>query len=221
MHSLVTIALSAVVVLCFVNSADAAVPNFQKMKVKQIKQWMSARSLSCPECTDKSQLIQFCIEAAKNEPAAPVLPGIPEGKPFWDVWADIAETSCKTYATENKIDAATSDDVCPTIHHALSSLFMQQGKRTASILKKNTDAMLRTSFGEIYYSAGTRIISRMIKQCFKSEAAIKKCSSAGGLQKLMENNKIKDANFVEYITNVGVENTNPMYAILTDKNADK
>lgn len=215
MRALYLGAIIATLLSVSATSANADdMPNFKKMKVKEIKAWMKDYGLSCPDCTDKESLVTFCEKNAKAKPKA-VRVKAPTDKTFWDAWADNAKEICTAQvAKTNAGDAGAK--VCDSIKVATEAFYMQHGKRTANKLRKKPEALLKTSYGEIYYGAGKRILTRLVKHCLASKN-VKDCQSSSHVQSLMENEKVSGAPFVVYMTNIGIENTNPMYDILKDK----
>lgn len=209
--------LLAVVAACLISAGTAnadEIPNFKKMKVKEIKSWMKDYGLSCPDCTDKESLVNFCVANAKAKPKA-VRNVVPTGKAFWEVWADNAKEICEQQSVKEGA-GEEGTKVCDAIKVATDAFFMQHGKRTANKLKKKPDALLKTSYADIYHGAGRRIFTRLAKHCL-AKSNRKDCQSSSKVQALMEGEKVKGAPFVVYMTNIGIENTNPMYDILKDK----
>eukprot|EP00742_Colponemidia_sp_Colp-10_P013341 GILJ01015069.1.p1 GENE.GILJ01015069.1~~GILJ01015069.1.p1 ORF type:complete len:221 (+),score=47.72 GILJ01015069.1:87-665(+) len=184
------------------------------MKIKEIKAWMQEYGLACSDCSDKDSLVQFCIKNAKATPKA-VRPKVPAGKTFWDAWADNAKEICDAQVAKTGAGEEGAK-VCDAIRLATDSFFLQKGKQVAGKLKKKPEALLKTSYSEIYYDATRRIITRLTKHCLSS-GNIKSCQSSSAVQTLMEKEKVAGAPFVMYMTNIGIENTNPMYDILKDK----
>ena len=189
--------------------------DFKKMKIKELKAFLEERGITCKECQEKSEFVSMAVANA-GKPTIASVPSkkeVPKGA-LWEVWGGIASEKCAEAATKSSIGDA-SKDICSAVATATESVFMQYGKRTASKLKKDPSALLKTSFAEPYHGAGRRLLGRVITHCFKP-ANRKACSSASRVQPLMENAKI-EADFVSYLTNVGIENTNPMYEALKGK----
>ena len=184
------------------------IPNFKKMRVKEMKSWMTERGLSCPDCDDKAALVKFCTNSAKNAPKV-VRPKAPTDKALWEAWSMNAKEICDAQA---KKSGADNEKVCSAIASATDSFFMQHGKRTANKLRKKTDAMLKTSYADIYYPAARRLFTRLSKHCLSNP---KDCATSTKVQSLIEGTSIVD--FTTFLTNIGIENTNPMYDILNDK----
>ncbi|EPY39501.1 hypothetical protein AGDE_04427 [Angomonas deanei] len=88
---------------------------------------------------------------------------------------------------------------------------MQNGRQVATKLKKQPLQLLKTSYKDIYYDAGLRLLEKLSNHCLSTPDQQKKCSSMSNVMKLLE-----DEGFKVYITNVGIENTNPMYDIIDD-----
>lgn len=213
MRALLLATIAACLLSASTVSADE-IPNFKKMKVREIKSWMKDYGLSCPDCSDKESLVNFCVANAKAKPKA-VRNVVPTGKAFWEVWADNAKEICDQQVTKSN-GGDEGAKVCDAMKTAVDSFYMQHGKRTATKLKKKPEALLKTSYGEIYYGAGRRILTKLAKHCL-AKKNVKECQSSSKIQTLMEKEKVSGAPFVVYMTNIGIENTNPMYDILKDK----
>ena len=210
------VALVVLVAISYAGEPALTEADFKKMKIKQLRSFLEDRGLNCADCQEKADFVTFCTKNAH----VPVLSHkqkipLPEGT-FWDVWADVAKTTCEEMA-DKKGSAAAKENVCPAIRVATESLFMQHGKRTANKLKKKPDALKKTSWGEPYQGAGRRMMANLLTYCLE-EANNAKCSSSSKVQPLMEDKrKVKGVDFILWITNVGIENTNPMYEILKGK----
>lgn len=204
------VVLLTIVVLCVlaVCALGDDIPNFKKMRVKELKSWMGERGLACPDCEDKAALVKFCVNAAKTAPKV-LRPKAPAGKTFWEAWSDNAKEICEAQAKKSGVDG---EKICGAIATATDSYFMQHGKRIANKLRKKPDAMLKTSYSEIYYPASRRVFVRFAKYCVANPDA---CATSSKVESLMEKASIVD--LTSFLTNIGIENTNPMYDILNDK----
>lgn len=190
--------------------------DFKKMKIKELRQFLDDRNLQCPDCQEKQDFVKFCTKHA----SAPVVSSTTtkaatpdDGKPLWEAWSAIAKTLCEEAADKKSV--GKKDTICNAITQATDSVFMLHGKRVAAKLKKKPDALKKTSWGEPYNQAGRKMLSNLINYCLEEKNQAQ-CSSASNVQPLMEDKKkIKAVDFVLYLTNVGIENTNPMYEILS------
>jgi len=211
-----TILVLGLVMTSVVHVADETEEDFKKMKIKALRLWLDDRGLSCPECQEKADFIQFALKHADAKPTvAKQKVALPEGK-FWEAWANVAKEMCDAGAQKRSAESAGAS-ICPALQTAVDSVFMQHGKRTAQKLKKKPDALLKTSWGDVYQQAGRRLITKVIAYCF-AQPNQAECSSSTKLQTLLETpNKIKGVDFIMYLTNVGIENTNPMYEIMKEK----
>lgn len=186
--------------------------DLQKLKIKELRQFLDDRGLTCHDCQEKNDFVRFALQHV-NVPvrAEKVKAVIPSGT-LWEVWAHLAKELCEAKASE-----VQKKDVCPAIATAVESIFMQHGKRTAAKLKKKPEAVLKTSWGETYQAAGRKYLTRVVNYCLKAPNKAT-CSSGSKLQTVLETkDKIKGVDFVMYLTNVGIENTNPMYEIMKEK----
>jgi hypothetical protein len=186
----------------------------KKMKVRELQSFLSDRGVPCEQCSEKSDFVKKAL--ANRE--APLLASKRKLKPkgeFWEHWSGLARSMCEEGAAKK----GAASELCGEIAPAVDSFFMQHSKRTASKLKKGTAALLKTSVAEPYQGAGRRLLSKLISHCLKNTAA---CASQTKVLELIDGNKIKNVDFSKWITNVGIENTNPMYEALKDKtlNAD-
>jgi hypothetical protein len=220
--SLLCLAVIALLLLsclsgAYVHAADAVLTeaDFKKMKVKDLKKFLDDRSAVCAGCEEKSEFVRECLKVA-DKPVHPskVKAEIPK-LPLWEAWANVAGEVCEATADTKKASADAKKNVCANIRVATDAVFQQYGKRTANKLKKKPDALLKTSYGEIYQQAGRKMLTKLAGYCFKNAA---KCTSASAIQALMEqDDKVKGVKFITYLTNVGIENTNPMYETMKDK----
>ena len=192
----------------------------KKMKVKELKGFLADRGVECDTCAEKGDFVKKVVANLET----PLLPSKRKLKPkgeFWEFWAALARSICDDAAKKKGSSSETSsEEVCNSIGGAFDSFFMQHGKRTAGKLKKKTANLLKTSVGEPYQGAGRRMIAKLVDSCLSSKKG--SCSSQSKVQSALENNKVKNVDFSKWITNVGIENTNPMYEALKDKtlNAD-
>ena len=212
--SAVAVLLVALLATSVVFAADAA-PEFKKMKIKAIREWLDDRGLACGDCQEKNDFVRFANDNAK----APILPSrvkVEPTGPFWDTWADLARDTCLEFSKKFGNDEETTTKVCQAIRTATDSVFMQHGKRTAAKLKKKPADLLKTSLGDTYLKAGRRLFAKLSKHCL-AESNVATCVSSSKVQSLLESKKVKGVDMLTWITNVGIENTNPMYEILKEK----
>nr|CCC47869.1 conserved hypothetical protein [Trypanosoma vivax Y486] len=189
------------------------------MKIKELRLFLEDRGLTCPGCQEKTDFVRIAFQNRDKKPLSQ------EGKrdipnaPFWEVWRDNAKVACEGAVTKRGLDVAGQPqaDICQAIAFVTESFFMQHGKRTASKLHKTADALLKTSYKNVYYDAGRVLLERLSNYCLASQSNQKICGSISELTTLLEGAKVAD--FGKWITNVGIENTNPMYEIL-DKRDD-
>lgn len=190
----------------------------KKMKVKELKAFLGDRGVACEACTEKGDFVKKVVANLQT----PLLPSKRKLKPkgeFWEFWAALSKTICTDGATKKGKSAEDTDAMCSSVGSAMDSFFMQHGKRTANKLKKKTANLLKTSVIEPYQGAARRLIAKLVDHCISKNGA---CSSPSKVTSLLEGNKVKSVDFQKWITNVGIENTNPMYEALKDKhlNAD-
>lgn len=225
--SLTKILLTSAVLLAGTTSAaDPAQPpkttveELRKMKVKELRRWLADRDKSCTnvDCPEKSDLVRFA-EKWIDTPVNPAKIKKPlPNKPFWEAWAEVARDICIQKAGGDNADDGKKK-VCKNIGKAVDTSFMMHGKRTATKLKKKPDALLKTSWGEIYHDAGKRLMTKLATHCLSK--ADGDCASSGKIEKIIEDdgkNKVAGLALIKYITNVGVENTNTMFEAMKDSN---
>jgi hypothetical protein len=191
--------------------------DFKKMKIKQLKTFLDERGLSCDGCEEKDEFVRMAIKninAPVSKPATKS--GVPEGT-LWSVLSGVAKELCEQSATNKGVAAESKETICSAITSATENVFMQYGKRTATKLRKKPEALLKTSWGEIYQQAGRKLLTKVAGYCFHAKNA-GKCSSSGNVQAMLEvDGKIKGVELLKYLTNVGIENTNTMYEAIKDK----
>ncbi len=169
------------------------------MKVKQLKSFLDERGIICKECQEKADFVRKALKHMNDKVvnAAPPKVEVPT-VPLWEAWAGFASQECKTLGGK--------DDVCDSVKNAVESAFMQHGRRTATNLKKKPSDILKTSVHEPYHAAGRRIVKALSRFAMKN--------SVTSLAKLQAKFEKK---FIPWMTNVGIENTNPMYEALKEK----
>lgn len=205
-------AIATVLILAPVVAADLTAADFKKMTMKQLKQWLQQRDIAFHDISEKSEFVQRALEwVANNKRVVREEPKVP----FWEMWANIAKEKCVAAVTQKSLGDEGAK-VCDAISVATDSFFMMHGKRTAQKLKKSPAALAKTSNGDIYFNAGSRIFNRLIGHCLnaKNRAA---CGSSSHITQLLEKDTVKGTGFAAFITNVGIENTNPMYEVVNSK----
>jgi hypothetical protein len=195
-------------------SAELTEADFRKMKVKDLRAFLADRGLECTGCQEKSDFVRMAYQYRSLNPAgSPEKRAVPAGK-FWEAWADIAQTECEKAVKLRSNDPTTEPfkSVCSTIHSATDSYLMQHGRKVANQLKKTPHHLLQTSFKDIYFEAGSRLFQILADYCLASPAAQENCQSLGAVMSAMDG--ASGADFKMWTTNVGIENTNPMYEII-------
>lgn len=209
----IALLLCAAVLLCAITMASAETEaEFKKMNIRQLKKFLDERDVEYRDISEKSEFVSRAVEwASRNKKVVRELPK----EPFWEVWAKVSRDKCEAGVAAKDLGEAGAK-VCDAVASAIDSFFMMNGKRTANKLKKKPDALTKTANGDIYYNAGSRIIGRLLGYCLnaKNRAA---CSSSSHVTSLMENDTVKGTGFGAWITNVGIENTNPMYELSNGK----
>lgn len=199
-------------------SAELTEADFKAMKVKDLRAFLEVRGLKCPGCQEKSDFVRIAYQNQAKNPTNEEAPSRtpPKGK-LWEVWSGMAKTVCIQEATKrgNDPEAPPFSDVCATVSVAVDSFFMQHGRRISQRLKKTPESMLKTSYKPVYYDAGMIYLKRLVNQCFVSPTTMSKCESLGNVMEMMAD-KSMDVNM--WLTNVGIENTNPMYDIIQSGN---
>lgn len=187
------------------------------MKIKDLRAFLSDRGLTCAGCQEKSDFIRVAMQNRNKKPSAgSEVRRPPPNKKLWEAWGENAKNICVEEVTKRGNDATTApfSSVCETVFNAVDSFFMQHGKRIANRLKKTPDHMLKTSYKDVYYDAGIVYFKRLVNQCLVSPSAMEKCESLGQVMSMMEKSS---TDFNTWLTNVGIENTNPMYEILQSR----
>ncbi|KPI86890.1 hypothetical protein ABL78_4024 [Leptomonas seymouri] len=184
------------------------------MKVKDLRTFLSDRGLVCTGCQEKSDFVRMAYQYRSLKPSGSEEKRAIPAKKFWEAWADIAQAECEKSVKLRSNEPTTEPfkSVCDTIHSATDSYFMQHGRKVANQLKKTPQHLLQTSFKDIYFEAGSHLFQILSDFCLASPAAQKKCQSLGTVVSSMDGEC--GADFKKWITNVGIENTNPMYEII-------
>lgn len=209
--------LLLIVLLGQITSASLTEADFKKMKVKDLRRFLQDRGLSCDDCQEKGDLVKMAF-ANQDKPAGPSATKdreVPQTT-FWDAWSEEVKKQCEELTTKRDQDPTAEPyaSVCSAVSMATESFLMQHGKRVAAKLKKTPANLLKTSYKHVYYDAGMVIFRRLIDKCLASPAMRSKCESLGFVTDTMENKDVAD--FIGWVTNVGIENTNPMYEILEE-----
>lgn len=215
--ALAVVLLALAVVGCFAAEVLSE-GDFKKMKIKELRAFLDDRGIECEGCAEKADFVRECTKNAAKPLHPSKVKSVPKGS-LWEAWATVAGEVCEAAAAAKGAADDVKDTTCSAIKSATESVFMQYGKRTAGKLRKKPDALLKTSFGEIYQSAGKRMLNKLAGFCFKNQ---KKCRSSSSIQALLEKDgAVKGVKIIAFLTNVGIENTNPMYEALKDKSLDK
>eukprot|EP00760_Papus_ankaliazontas_P005619 PhM_4_TR12678/c0_g1_i1/m.39755 len=203
----------AVVVLLFVDitAAATAAPTaaqVKKMKVKELKIFLAERDTDCKGCVEKSDYVNAALRVIDKKPDPTKRPGggQPGGYegayptvPLWEAWAGFAEEDAKA--------AELSPSALKAVKNVVENSFMRHGKATATKLKKHHKDVLKTSLMAPYYAIGRRQVRALV------EFAKKK----GEKPKADELRQAYEKLFIPWMTNVGIENTNPMYEWMKQK----
>lgn len=212
-RSSIALLLCAAVLLCSVSQAFGETEaEFKKMTIRQLKKFLNERDIEYNDISEKSEFVSRAVEwASRNKKVTRELPK----EPFWEVWSKIARDKCEA-AVKSKDIGESGTKVCDAVASAVDSFFMMNGKRTAGKLKKKPDALTKTANGDIYYNAGNRILGRLLGYCLNAKNRVA-CSSNSHVLELMDKDQVKGTGFGAWITNVGIENTNPMYELSNSK----
>lgn len=208
------ISILALVVLIALNVALVAAETeaeFKKMTIKQLKNWLNQRDISFHDISEKSEFVQRAVEwMARNKKVVREAPT----SPFWEMWSKIAKDKCDAAVAAKSVSEGAK--ICEAIASSTESFFMMHGKRTANNLKKKPEALAKTSNGDIYFNAGQRIFGRLIGYCLNPKNRVS-CTSGSYVTELLVKDTVKGTGFSQWITNVGIENTNPMYELINSK----
>ncbi|GET92625.1 hypothetical protein, conserved [Leishmania tarentolae] len=195
-------------------SAGLTKSDFNKMKIKDLRAFLQDRGLECAGCQEKSDFVRMAYQHRDTNLAGSAVKREIPNKKFWEVWSDIAKNECQNAVKRRGSDAGTEpfSIICDTIHSAVDSYLMQHGRRVANQLKKTPGDLLKTSFKDAYFEAGSRLFRMLADYCLGSPSLQKACQSLGSVMSAM--NGSSGADFQVWTTNVGIENTNPMYEII-------
>lgn len=199
-------------------AADLTEAQFKAMKIKDLRAFLDDRGLKCVGCQEKADFVRMAYQNQAKNPVneEPRPQTLPDGK-LWEVWSANAKKVCaeETVKRGNDPDTAPFSEVCSVVSTAVESFFMQHGRRISQKLKKKPDSILKTSYKPVYYDAGIIFLTKIINKCFLSPTTISKCESLNNILMMMED-KSTDMNM--WLTNVGIENTNPMFDIIQSEN---
>ncbi|CBZ30671.1 conserved hypothetical protein [Leishmania mexicana MHOM/GT/2001/U1103] len=200
-------------------SAGMTESDFRKMKVKDLRAFLQDRGLECAGCQEKSDFVRMAYQHRDTNPVGSAVKREIPNKKFWEAWGDIAKNECQNAVRRRGNDEGTEpfSTICDTIHSAVDSYLMQHGRRVANQLKKTPQDLLKTSFKDIYFEAGSHLFQTLADYCLGSPSLQKTCQSLGSVMSAMDGSS--GADFRSWTTNVGIENTNPMYEII-DGRAD-
>lgn len=195
-------------------SAGMTEADFRKMKVKDLRTFLSDRGLECAGCQEKSDFVRMAYQHRDTNPAGSAKKRDIPDKTFWAAWGEVAKSECQKAVTRRGNDPAAEPfaSICGTIQAAADSYLMQHGRRVANQLKKTPQHLLKTSFKDVYFEAGSHLFQRIADYCLASPASQEKCQSLGSVMSSMDG--ASGADLKMWTTNVGIENTNPMYDII-------
>ena len=195
-----TLPLVLLHMLCGAASPPIPEDEIRAMKMKDLRAFLEDRDVSYAHCVEKSDFIKTAL-AVKDQAISPEklkLKGYMGEFPtstFWKFWANEATG----VAAAQKCSLKGQE----MIKNAVESCLEQFGKSTARKLKKDPTDLLKTSLKSPYYQAGVQTLIDLTRMCSSNipgrETAIRKyCES----------------HLIPWVTNVGIENTNPMYEVL-------
>lgn len=207
-----------VCVLVTLVSVDASLTekDFKRMKIRELQRFLDDRGLTCPGCQEKSDFVRVAFQNRDKKLAGSVERREVPDTTFWEAWSAKMKTTCteRVVLRGNDPTQTPYSSVCDALQMATDSFLMQHGKAVASKLKKKPNHLLKTSYKGVYYDAGERLLQKFVNHCLASSALQSKCGSLGNVLKLMEGSTVAD--YKQWVTNVGIENTNPMYEIVDD-----
>jgi len=168
------------------------------MKMKELKSFLSDRDENCNGCAEKSDWIEAAIRVkdkkiSASKAAQMGYTGSLPTEPLWDVWSQFASET----AQEMNLDESS----IAKIKDVVSDCFMQHGRSTATKLKKTAKDILKTSLKSPYYTIGRKHLLALVNFV----------RNKGEEVKLNEMRTRYEKIFTPWMTNVGIENTNPMY----------
>ena len=170
----------------------------RNMKFRDLRTFLNKRGSNCHGCFEKSDWIEAAILVKDKEVIVEVskkenFTDSASGKPFWENWSD----SALKLAQENGADEATATQ----IKIFAEDYFQQHGKSTAIKLGKSVNEILETSLKEPYHSAGRILLTSFIKQAMAKNLN----------QTSNELATVFEKTLIPWITNVAIDNSNPMY----------
>jgi len=170
----------------------------KKMKIKELKAFISDRGLVCDDCFEKGDYIRF---VKKNRDAL-LLPSKRPRKiskePIADQWKKVVAD----LSTELSLDEKFSKPLSKVV----ASSFEQHARRISKQLHKEQHQLARTSLEDPFYAAMLKTLKQTANWQVKN-SIVKQDPIRNKLD-----NEIK-----MFLTAVGADNVNPMYEKLAEK----
>ncbi|CCW64865.1 unnamed protein product [Phytomonas sp. EM1] len=202
--------------VCMTCGATLTKEHFKAMKMKELREFLSDRGLKCVGCQEKDDFIKIAFENRDKKPVTGVEKREIPNTSLWEAWGAVTKEKCIETVGKRGEDTTSEPyaSVCSTLGLAVESFLMQHGKSLSQKLKKRPELILKTSYTGVYYNAGNHIFEKLINYCL-TPSIRNKCSSLTFVMDIIENSKAAD--FKNWIMNVGIENTNPMYEVLSHR----
>ena len=196
------LSISTFTVLIISLSSCVAEDEIRKMKIRELKTFLEDRDEDYSRCVEKRDFINAAVAvkdkkiSAAKQKLKGYLGAYPEC-PFWEFWA--------SEARQMAVESGITEKGQQALYATVETCFMQHGKSVATKLKKGAGDLLKTSLKSPYYQAGVLNMKILTEHYVSHEA------------QRTDIRQKSESIFLPWITNVGIENTNPMYEILESK----
>eukprot|EP01062_Namystynia_karyoxenos_P001994 TRINITY_DN10696_c0_g1_i1.p2 TRINITY_DN10696_c0_g1~~TRINITY_DN10696_c0_g1_i1.p2 ORF type:complete len:243 (+),score=110.86 TRINITY_DN10696_c0_g1_i1:91-729(+) len=170
----------------------------KRMKMKDLKSFLSDRGLSCPDCSDKNDFQRFALQNREKKILASKRPRKVSKEPLDVQWKNVAAEICAEQGLEEK--------ACKPLLTVVQGSFEQHGRKISKQLHRELRDIVKTSMTEPYFGAGAKTIRQTVIWMKKTGQ-----TSQGKIRPKIDN-EIK-----KYLTAVAADNVNPMYEKIQEK----
>eukprot|EP00993_Chasmostoma_nieuportense_P003826 NODE_4526_length_774_cov_480.774343_g4367_i0.p1 GENE.NODE_4526_length_774_cov_480.774343_g4367_i0~~NODE_4526_length_774_cov_480.774343_g4367_i0.p1 ORF type:complete len:205 (-),score=52.39 NODE_4526_length_774_cov_480.774343_g4367_i0:97-711(-) len=199
MFTLRLLSFLVLTILALGNISDA---ELRKMKIKDLKKFLSDRGVVCNDCFEKGDFVAKAIVSKSIDILPSKLPKQVNTEPIDKRWGKVATEVC---------DAITQlEGYCKALKSVVEGSFFQYGRKFKRELSVTEPHLAQVSFTDPYFKAGklllTKTVQYMVKENTKKNEQIRK---------KYEND------FIPWLRDCALENTNTMYEILGTPSGSK
>eukprot|EP01013_Petalomonas_cantuscygni_P002180 TRINITY_DN12215_c0_g1_i1.p1 TRINITY_DN12215_c0_g1~~TRINITY_DN12215_c0_g1_i1.p1 ORF type:complete len:207 (+),score=54.71 TRINITY_DN12215_c0_g1_i1:124-744(+) len=151
------------VVAAFVSAAAAGSDSgtseaaIKKMKMKQLKKFLSARSVECTGCVEKNDFVKKALSVRSMPVAQSAPPMEISSDPLWEQWATTARTVCESVVTADQKE----NKYCVALSNAVENLLMRYTKKFMKTLSVDHKSLTKNTLTHPYKTAGELRIRRV------------------------------------------------------------